>query len=86
MENPESPSNRRNVWRVSATWVLDLEQYNEWMTEEDYEVDENGKKKVHPARLSVEDIMQPPDEKKKSKTKRRKSPSPPPKAAKRKRF
>ena len=28
-------------------WVLDLEQYNEWMTEEDYEVDEGGHKKIH---------------------------------------
>lgn len=27
--------------------MLDLDQYNEWMAEEDYEVDENGKKKVH---------------------------------------
>lgn len=34
-------------WRVSASWVLDLDQYNEWMNEEDYEVDEQGKKKVH---------------------------------------
>lgn len=28
-------------------WVLDLDQYNEWMTEEDYEVDEGGHKKIH---------------------------------------
>jgi SWI/SNF related-matrix-associated actin-dependent regulator of chromatin subfamily C len=27
--------------------VLDLDQYNEWMTEEDYEVDEGGHKKIH---------------------------------------
>jgi SWI/SNF related-matrix-associated actin-dependent regulator of chromatin subfamily C len=32
---------------VGATWVTDLEQYNEWMTEEDYEVDEGGHKKIH---------------------------------------
>ncbi|XP_046396705.1 SWI/SNF complex subunit SMARCC1 isoform X2 [Ischnura elegans] len=48
-------------WRVGATWVLDLDQYNEWMTEEDYEVDEAGKKKVHKLRLSVEDLMNPGD-------------------------
>lgn len=61
--NPESPSER---WRVSASWILDLEQYNEWMAEEDYEVDEMGKKKTHKQRLSVDDIMSfGTDEKKK---------------------
>lgn len=46
---PESVSwdcNRAEPWRVSASWALDLPQYNEWMNEEDYEVDSNGKKKV----------------------------------------
>lgn len=33
--------------QVSASWVLELERMNEWMNEEDYEVDEAGKKKVH---------------------------------------
>lgn len=62
--NPDSPSER---WRVSASWILDLEQYNEWMAEEDYEVDEMGKKKTHKQRLSVDDIMSfGTDEKKKS--------------------
>uniref|UniRef100_A0A1A9ZNX2 SWI/SNF complex subunit SMARCC2 n=1 Tax=Glossina pallidipes TaxID=7398 RepID=A0A1A9ZNX2_GLOPL len=79
-ENPESPIER---WRVSASWILDLEQYNEWMAEEDYEVDEAGKKKVHKQRLSVDYIMSfGSDDKKKSssaggtKQKRRRSPSP----------
>ena len=35
------------VVQVSASWVLDLEQYNEWMSEEDYEVDDAGRKKIH---------------------------------------
>uniref|UniRef100_A0A1B0AJ93 SWI/SNF complex subunit SMARCC2 n=1 Tax=Glossina pallidipes TaxID=7398 RepID=A0A1B0AJ93_GLOPL len=79
-ENPESPIER---WRVSASWILDLEQYNEWMAEEDYEVDEMGKKKMHKQRLSVDYIMSfGTDDKKKSsnaggtKQKRRRSPSP----------
>ena len=87
-ENPESPAER---WRVSATWILDLEHYNEWMAEEDYEVDEMGKKKMHKQRLSIDDIMSfCSDEKKKTagsatpstagssavKQKRRRSPSP----------
>ncbi|KAI5740617.1 hypothetical protein M8J76_005574 [Diaphorina citri] len=45
------------VWRVTASWALDLDQYNEWMNEEDYEVDETGKKKVHKLRISVDDLM-----------------------------
>ncbi|XP_075146460.1 SWI/SNF- related protein mor isoform X2 [Haematobia irritans] len=77
LENPESPAER---WRVSASWIVDLEQYNEWMAEEDYEVDEMGKKKTHKLRLSIDDIMSGGvDEKKKSaaaKQKRRRSPSP----------
>jgi hypothetical protein len=31
---------------VSVDWVLDGAQYNEWMNEEDYELEENGKLKV----------------------------------------
>ncbi|KMZ03283.1 SWI/SNF complex subunit SMARCC1 isoform X1 [Drosophila simulans] len=79
-ENPESPAER---WRVSASWIVDLEQYNEWMAEEDYEVDEQGKKKTHKQRISIDDIMSFGDEKKKpatssggGKQKRRRSPSP----------
>ena len=82
-ENPESPAER--CWRVSASWILDLDQYNEWMAEEDYEVDEMGKKKMYKQRLSIDDIMSGGvDEKKKvvggtpaaAKQKRRRSPSP----------
>lgn len=45
-ENVNWECNRAEPWRVTASWVLDLPQYNEWMNEEDYEVDANGKKKV----------------------------------------
>ncbi|CAH0731849.1 unnamed protein product, partial [Brenthis ino] len=71
--------NRVEPWRVAATWALDLPQYNEWMNEEDYEVDVNGKKKVHKLRLSVDDLIpggEPSGKGKKGKRKR--SPSPPP--------
>jgi SWI/SNF related-matrix-associated actin-dependent regulator of chromatin subfamily C len=68
------------TYRVAANWLLDLDQYNEWMNEEDYEVDASGKKKVHKLRLSVEDLMSGGDSKQKGKTpstlKRRRSPSP----------
>lgn len=43
---PETPSTHSGVWRVSITWLIDTDQYNEWMTEEDYEVDDSGNKKV----------------------------------------
>ncbi|CAH2054423.1 unnamed protein product, partial [Iphiclides podalirius] len=82
VEVPESVSwdcTRPEVWRVTATWALDLPQYNEWMNEEDYEVDSAGKKKIHKLRLSVEDLIpgsEPSSKGKKSKRKR--SPSPPP--------
>ena len=33
---------------MSVDWVLDGAQYNEWMNEEDYELEENGKLKVGP--------------------------------------
>ncbi|XP_004536959.1 SWI/SNF complex subunit SMARCC2 isoform X2 [Ceratitis capitata] len=82
---PENPEQQSEGWLVSASWVLDLEQYNEWMVEEDYEVDETGKKKTHKHRMSVDDIMSlSTDEKKRgpgssgtsTKQKRRRSPSP----------
>lgn len=91
---PENIGSPQDVWRVSAAWVTDLNEYNEWMAEEDYEVDENGRKKIHKHRLSVEDIM-PLDDKRTTgkaiaaagkQSKRRRSPSPPMKGGKRKRY
>lgn len=79
---------------MNANWVLDMEKYNEWMSEEDYEVDENGKRKVHKHRLSVDEWTQLEEKRGTSKAsgsgagkqgKRRRSPSPPPKGGKRKR-
>lgn len=76
----ESLNEPHKTYRVAANWLLDLDQYNEWMNEEDYEVDAGGKKKVHKLRLSVEDLMSGGDSKQKGKTpstlKRRRSPSP----------
>lgn len=55
-ETIESP--RTNVWRVEAQWVYDLEEYNEWMVEEDYQVDENGTLVPHPLGLTFDDIIE----------------------------
>jgi SWI/SNF related-matrix-associated actin-dependent regulator of chromatin subfamily C len=43
-------------WRVAANWISDLEQFNEWMNEEDYETDENGDKKSHKLNMTIEEI------------------------------
>ncbi|KAI0978520.1 hypothetical protein GJ496_005233 [Pomphorhynchus laevis] len=29
------------IWQVSANWILDTDYFNEWMNEEDYEIDED---------------------------------------------
>lgn len=63
MEVPESvnwESSRSEPWRVAAAWALDLPQYNEWMNEEDYEVDASGKKKVRTSSHGRLDAMPGP--------------------------
>nr|QYV43160.1 Brahma associated protein 155 kD [Colaphellus bowringi] len=80
-----TPSPHSGPWRVTCNWIYETDQYNEWMTEEDYEVDENGVKKVHPRIMSVDELMNPSEDRnKKNKGKRKRSPSPPSKAGKRK--
>lgn len=44
------------IWRVSAEWVFDSMKFNEFMAEDDYEVDRAGNVLVHRHILSVEDI------------------------------
>ncbi|CAD5122760.1 DgyrCDS11168 [Dimorphilus gyrociliatus] len=43
-----------SLWEVSADWLLDLDEYNEWMNEEDYLVDAEKKAKV--TKLSIEEL------------------------------
>lgn len=50
---------RSGPWRVSSNWLIDSDLYNEWLPEEDYEVDELGRKRIHKLRMSVEDLMNP---------------------------
>ncbi|CAG5130901.1 unnamed protein product, partial [Candidula unifasciata] len=58
MEHSQPPE----VWEVSARWLLDLEEFNEWMNEEDYLIEDefsNGEgkkpKKAGKVRLTVDD-------------------------------
>ncbi|XP_037079643.1 SWI/SNF complex subunit SMARCC2-like [Pollicipes pollicipes] len=78
---PESPEfDAEKQWRVTLNWVQDLDEYNEWMNEEDYEVDETGKKNKHEMCLSVDDLdamaAGESEKAKKSSKKRKRSPSP----------
>ena len=71
------------VWEVTANWLLDTELYNEWMNQEDYEVDSestfsanDGKirlKKPPKTRKTLEDIIKKPSKN----SKRSPSPTPP---------
>uniref|UniRef100_A0A8C1BUN7 SWI/SNF related BAF chromatin remodeling complex subunit C1b n=1 Tax=Cyprinus carpio carpio TaxID=630221 RepID=A0A8C1BUN7_CYPCA len=67
----EEPPNPDRCRKVNAKWVLDTDTYNEWMNEEDYEIDENGNSMSFRRR-----IYQSTEEQKPGK-KRRRSPSPP---------
>lgn len=73
---PEKP------WKVHAKWLLDTDLFNEWMNEEDYEVDENKKATDFRQRISLkndESIRSPERKDRKSvgaPKKRKRSPSP----------
>ena len=46
-EPPEGiPDEKEEQYRVSVDWLIEGEDYNEWMCEEDYEVETNGEPKV----------------------------------------
>ncbi|CAL1530785.1 unnamed protein product [Lymnaea stagnalis] len=83
-------------WEVTARWLFDLDEFNEWMNEEDYVIEEesnNGEgkksKKTVKVRLTVDDIRDSPEadksrRPKKGNNKRKRSPSPPQEKIKRK--
>uniref|UniRef100_A0A665VXV2 SWI/SNF related, matrix associated, actin dependent regulator of chromatin, subfamily c, member 2 n=1 Tax=Echeneis naucrates TaxID=173247 RepID=A0A665VXV2_ECHNA len=68
--------------RVHAKWILDLDQYNEWMNEEDYEVGEGCPKRKRISAKTLTDEVTTPDERRDKKPgsakKRKRSPSPSP--------
>uniref|UniRef100_A0A8C7Z7Y4 SWI/SNF related BAF chromatin remodeling complex subunit C2 n=1 Tax=Oryzias sinensis TaxID=183150 RepID=A0A8C7Z7Y4_9TELE len=89
VEDPPTPEKPR---KVHAKWILDLDQYNEWMNEEDYEVGEGCPKRKRISAKTMTDEVTTPDErrdKKPSSAKKRKrspspSPTPPPQESKKK--
>ncbi|XP_062854008.1 SWI/SNF complex subunit SMARCC2 isoform X1 [Trichomycterus rosablanca] len=89
VEDPPTPEKPR---KVHAKWILDLDQYNEWMNEEDYEIVEEGTRRKKISAKTLTDEVTAPDErrdKKPANTKKRKrspspSPTPPPQESKKK--
>merc|ERR1712223_1161637 len=71
------PYEKEEQYRVSVDWLIEGEDYNEWMCEEDYEVETNGEPKVNEMYMSDEEYSNC-FEKPKKKAKRKRSPSPPP--------
>jgi len=79
-EPPEGiPDEKEEQYRVSIDWLLEADGYNEWMCEEDYEVEDDGKPKENEMYMNDEEFSNC-FEKPKKKAKRKRSPSPPPKA------
>ncbi|XP_071416435.1 SWI/SNF complex subunit SMARCC1 isoform X2 [Pithys albifrons albifrons] len=80
----EDPPIPEKPWKVHAKWILDTDVFNEWMNEEDYEVDENRKSVSFRQRIFMkneEPVRSPErrDRKAAASTRKRKhSPSPPP--------
>ncbi|XP_072317390.1 SWI/SNF complex subunit SMARCC1 isoform X2 [Eucyclogobius newberryi] len=79
----EDPPNNDRPWKVHAKWVLDTDAFNEWMNEEDYEMDDNKKPVSFRQRIfpKEEESSRTPDRKERKANsagkKRRRSPSPP---------
>ncbi|KAG8524013.1 SWI/SNF complex subunit SMARCC1, partial [Galemys pyrenaicus] len=80
----EDPPIPEKPWKVHAKWILDTDVFNEWMNEEDYEVDENRKPVSFRQRISTkneEPVRSPERRDRKASAnarKRKHSPSPPP--------
>ncbi|XP_060104226.1 SWI/SNF complex subunit SMARCC1 [Heteronotia binoei] len=80
----EEPPIPEKPWKVHAKWILDTDIFNEWMNEEDYEVDENKKAVSFRQRIYMknEEPVRSPERRDRKATagarKRRHSPSPPP--------
>uniref|UniRef100_A0A8C2L4F7 SWI/SNF related, matrix associated, actin dependent regulator of chromatin, subfamily c, member 2 n=1 Tax=Cyprinus carpio TaxID=7962 RepID=A0A8C2L4F7_CYPCA len=71
----EDPPTAEKPRKVHAKWILDLDQFNEWMNEEDYEVGEGGPRRKRISAKTLTDEVSAPDErrdKKPSSAKKRK--------------
>lgn len=76
-----TPAPEGQAWQVNALFVLDLEEFNEWMNEEDYLVP--GTERGRPlTKYTLDDLVPCPEAERRrggdKKGKRKRSPSPPP--------
>ena len=39
----EEPEEKEEIYHVSIDWVLESTSWNEWLNEQDYQLEENGK-------------------------------------------
>ncbi len=69
---------REEQYRVSADWLYELDEYNEYLAEEDFIVDEDGKAVNHELLLSYDEFAACEEKPKKKSKKRGRSPSPSP--------
>jgi hypothetical protein len=68
---------RLEIYRVSVDWLFDMEDYNEWMYEEDYEVNEKGEHKANSTYMNEDEFASCFEKQPKKKlAKRKRSPSP----------
>ncbi|XP_035211285.1 SWI/SNF complex subunit SMARCC2-like isoform X1 [Stegodyphus dumicola] len=80
-QEPESPEAQDGPYEVNARWLLDLDEYNEWMNVDDYEVemDALGRRRSPRGKYTIEELLAGVDVDKKDKKagkKRKRSPSP----------
>ncbi|GBM56771.1 SWI/SNF complex subunit SMARCC2 [Araneus ventricosus] len=80
-QEPETPESPDGPYEVNARWLLDLDEYNEWMNVDDYEVemDALGRRRSPRGKYTIEELLAGVDGDKKDKKsgkKRKRSPSP----------
>jgi len=84
-ETPEEPEEREEIYHVSLDWILESAKENEWLNEQDYQLEENGKIRPTVSAMTYDEFLaseEKPEKKKKGNSKRKRSPSPPPKSKK----
>merc|ERR1719361_2162964 len=77
-EPGDTPEEKAELYHVTVDWVTESDTYNEWMNEEDFELDEAGKVKSNDLNMTYDELEaseEKPDRKKKG-GKRKRSPSP----------
>lgn len=77
----EPEKEHEGPYELTANWLLDTDEFNEWMNEEDYEVelDRNGKRHSKRAKYTLDELNEDKRDKRNStvnKGKKRRSPSP----------